>query len=297
MRSKHLRRVISLVLAFAMFIIFPMAFTLEAQAASTKTFYFRTSFKQVAKYSTGDKDSYTTKSTYGKNGLIKTRTYSDGSKSVYTHDKYGYVKTEKSYDPNGKLDTTYSYVYKYGKNGLPKTEKQYMKIGSGKKELLGTSTYTYYANKRYKKIIYKTEDGKATSLYRKDGTQKSYTFKGKNGYSTKATYDSHGSTKTWIYTGDGYTSKENHTTLKYDKKGNIIKDVYTMKTIYGGDTYKSKCTETTKYTYDKHNNITKSVTKIKNTDSSGNTTVTTYTNTYKWKAIKVAKKYWHLFDY
>lgn len=68
-KRKLVKQIVAFVLAFAMFVIFPMAFTLEAQAASAKTFYVVTSSKQVVNYY-GEKDTKLTTTTYDKNALI-----------------------------------------------------------------------------------------------------------------------------------------------------------------------------------------------------------------------------------
>ena len=257
MKKKYFKRIVSLMLALAVFVMFPVAFTQEAQAASTKTFYVVTSATHTYKYDDNDSNTYKYTYTRGKNGFLKKSTYDDGH-TVYKRNSKGYTTETKVYEGK-KLVETYTYVYSYGSNGLPKTEKCYYKPAGGKKTLNFTSKYTWYSNKHIKKEVYKGTDGRSTSLYWKNGKIKSYSYKG-NGEikSIKETYDSHGSVLTHKSEGSDYSITEKHT-LKYDKKGNPVKDVYTVTNKFDNETSTTKVTDTTEYKYDKHGNILKSV--------------------------------------
>ena len=293
MKKKYFKRIVSIVLALAVFVMFPMTFTQEAQAASTKTFYVRTSAKTSFDYG-GDRGSYEYKYTRDKNGLLTKSTWDDGHE-VYTRNSKGYVTKIKYYDGK-KLTETNTFVYTWNSDGLPKTEKCYIKSPGSAKELYYTSKFTYYSNKHVKKEVSKGIDGNSTTIYWKNGNRKSYSFKGKGELdSIKVTYDSHGNDKTYISKGPDYTTTEKHTTLKYDKKGNLIKDVFTVTDEYDTSKSTNKVTTTIKYKYDKHGNILKSVTTSKSKGSYGSSK-SVETNTYKYKAVKVDKKYWHFYE-
>lgn len=298
MQNKALRRVLSIILSLAVFIVFPLSFTQEVQAASTKTFYVTTQYKNVTTSSNGSKSTSTSKQTYDKNGLRTSSLYSSNSgdysyesKTVYKHNKRGYISAVKVYDKDGKLTDNMSYSYKYNSKGLPVTQKTY-RISSGNKTLVSTGTITYYTNGVTKKESSKdTDGGSVVTTYYSSGVLKSYKYTAADGSVSVQTFDKKGSQIS--YKSNGYS--EVHSTMKYDKKGNLVKDVYTVTSSYEGQETEYTVTETTTYTYDSHKNVTKSVTKIVNTMPDGSTDTSTRTYTAKYKAVKVAKKFWRFF--
>ena len=294
MKKKYFKRIVSLVLALAVFVMFPMAFTQEAQAASTKTFYVTTSATHTYKYADGNTNTYKYKYTRDKNGLL-TKSTSDDGYTVYTRNSKGYATKAKYYEDK-KLSETDTYVYTWYGNGLPKTEKCYAKTVGGKKKLVYSSKYTWYGNKHLKKEVFKSNNsnGTWTSLYWKNGNIKSSSFKGKDS-SSKTTYDKRGNILTYVSKGENSSFSEKHT-LTYNKKGHVIKDVIKNTDVYDEKTTKSTTTETTKYDYDKHGNILKSVTTSKFKDSGGKIHKSVYTHKYTYKAVKVAKKFWHFYQ-
>ena len=294
MKKNLFSRMVSLVLALAVFVMFPMTFTQEAQAASTKTFYVTTSATYTYKYQ-NEKSStyYEGKHKRDKNGFLIKDTFDDGY-DVYTHNSKGDVTKIKHYEGK-ELSYTDSFVYTYGSNGRPKTEKWYFQSPGEKKELQNTTKYTYYSNKHVKKKVCKSSDGTDTYLYRKDGTLKSSTNKGKDSSSAKNTYDSHGNVKTSKSISEDYSVSENHTTLEYDTHGNLIKDVYTLTDKFNNKTSTTKVTVTIEYKYDKHGNILKCVTTKKSKEK-GKTIKETNTYKYTYKTVKVTKKYWHFYE-
>lgn len=281
----------ALVLSVAVFALFPVAFTQQAQAASTKTYYVVTQSKTVWTTGQGGGDTYYTKYTYNKNGLTTSAKYTDG-KVKYTRDSKGYITKAKSYDKSGKLQSTSVYTNKYNGKGLLKSSKVYDVKGK-KKTLSYTAKYTYYSNKKLKKEVLKYADGgSGTYTYYKSGRMKSSTYKDADGKVSTTKYDKHGSMKS--HKSADWT--ENHTVLKYDKKGNLIKDVYTSTSTFDGSSYTTKYEMTAKLTYDKHKNITKSVQTTKITQMDGSVATEKNTYTAKYKKVKVPKKYQHFFN-
>lgn len=79
--------------------------------------------------------------------------------------------------------------------------------------------------------------------------------------------------------------------LKTDAQGNIISDVETVVDVFNGQKTTTVTTTNNVYTYDKKGNITK---KVSTTTSGGKVTFSS-TTTYKYKKVKVAKKFWNYF--
>ena len=159
---------------------------------------------------------------------------------------------------NGQTITTYYY-----ENGKP--EKRNMR-----------SDYT---------LSIDGEDyrGKATTYFNKKGDPKKrieyhtpYSeYEYKNPYNSKYT-------KTYNKKGELTRIVEKTTyLLSYDNK---------IHTAGGGFDIKYK------YTYDKHGNVTKIVATVNSTDNYGFPSSCKVTTTYKYKKVKVAKKYWKLVE-
>jgi len=296
------KRLLAVMLSVFVAMGFMVPFTQTASAASkTKTFYVTTQTKTVYKNEDGSKETFLLKYKYNKNGLV-TEAYSkgyvsDGSTTKYTRNSAGIVKTAKTYDKDGKqIEERKGTI----KNGKVTKSRTYTFI-DGKKKLAESSTFTYTKKGQIKKEVVTHEDyGKSTYIY---------------------TYWPNGNTKKMICRSSDYKYVEN-----FDKKGNLT----STKTTYGTGEYKTTTTATYKYKFNKKGYVTKEVVTEKMTDASGNTTKTvrTYTykytynkagyvkreesnytsktgdhtyksssvTTYKYKKVKVPKKYWKFFE-
>ena len=320
MKRDYLKRVGAVMLSLAVFVAFSFVVAPEAYAAKSKGKKYPVVVQIDYSWSESEVGSdevhsghSTTKYTYNKQGL-QTGAVDENGKTVFTHSKKGFITSEKFYDTNGKL--TGRYVYKLKKNG--DISKSYYYEGTSKKASYVT-TYTYYKKGVIKTMTTK-EDGYTykvwydkkgnikkevnsgpTEVYDKDkdewveGTYTSTT-------TNKNTLNKKGNAKktisTYVYKDSaGYTDKSVSTitrSFKY-KKGRIVKmlEKVTAKNSEGKTDYTETTTEVNNYTkkgYIKSSSRT-SVTKYADGDSS------TYKNksVYKYKSIKVAKKYRHLY--
>lgn len=289
MKTKLFNRITAVILSLAVFALFPVAFTQEANAASKKQ-YVCTQSTTVYNYGDGT-DTYSTSYSYSKNGLLKAAKYNDGESTKYTRDKKGYVTKIERYNSSGALESATVYKNKYNKKKLLKSQQAYFQ-SDGTSRLSYTATFTYYKNKHVKKEVYSyAEGGKDTYTYYKNGKLKSNVYVSSDGRTTASKYDKKGNCKS--YTSSNMAEK--HSVMKYDKKGNLIKDVYTITYVEDGQSTTTKYESATKYTYDKHKNIKKSVTTTKVTHPDGSVSTNTTTYTAKWKAVKVPKKFRHFF--
>lgn len=285
MKRKLTKRIFSVVTALAVFAALPLAFTQNAYAASKeKTFYVPVSYD----YINDGYPSYSAKYIYDDNGLLKEIKDTNGRR-VFSRNSKGYLTgmAEYSDDYDKGPVSKYVFKYKFNKRGLPVTEKNYEQRKT-KKILRSTRTFTYYANRNVKKMVLKRPDGKYYEIhkFRKNGTPKSSYYKSSypnySGYES-VTYDKHGNMLTYK-TGAG--SFRHH--LKYDKRGNLIKDECT-------DLERVKRTETYKYTYDKHNNILKCVFKARGKGPGESYTENTV-DKYTYEPVRSKKPYWHFFS-
>ena len=284
MKRNLIGRVMSIVTALAVFAALPLASTQDAHAASKeKTFYGPVSYD----YINDGNPSYSAKYIYDDNGLLKEIKDTNGRR-VFSRNSKGYLTgmtlySDKYESPTGK----YVFRYKFNKRGLPVTEKNYEQRKT-KKILRFTRTFTYYANRNVKKMVLKWPDGKYYEIhkFRKNGTPKSSYYKSSypnySGFES-VTYDKHGNTLTYK-TGAG--SFRHH--LKYDKRGNLIKDEYT-------DLERVKWTETYRYTYDKHGNILKCVFKARGKGPGESYTQNTV-DKYTYEQVRSKKPYGHFFS-
>lgn len=267
--KKHMKRYLALAITFALIIAVPFtAFTQEASAASKKTKYVVTSQTRTRTDENGKPVTETVKYQYDKNGLSKAVIYQDGDKRTYTRNKKGYVTTTKYYDTKGQLDSVTNYTYKYDKKGNA-VQQTVINVNGGVKTVEGTYKMTNYKNGKVKKEVYTSADGSISST---------------------TTYNKKGDWTGWINKGTNYLYVDKFT-YKYDKKNNPVKcvDTYTMQE--SGETSSSAITTTYKYKYDKHKNITTAV--ITRIYSDGSTD--TETLTYKYKKVKVPKKFLKFF--
>ena len=84
---------------------------------------------------------------------------------------------------------------------------------------------------------------------------------------------------------------------RYDKSGNITQSVSTMRKTYShGDT--ETMTKTSTAAYNKKGNPVKNSFQSRSvlSGAGGNEFIYSDTTTYKYKNVKVPKKYWHLYD-
>ena len=275
----------SVMTALAVFAALPLAYTQDAHAASKeKTFYVPVSYD----YNNDGDPSYSAKYIYDDNGLLKEIKDTNGRR-VFTRNSKGYLTSMTQYSddydegPVGK----YVFRYKFNKKGLVATEKNYRQLKK-KKELRFTRTFTYYANGNVKKMVLKWPDGKYYEIhqFRKNGTRKSSYYKSDEfrheGYES-ITYDEHGNMLTYR-TADGTVRHY----LKYDKRGNLIRDEYT-------DIDRTKTTETFRYAYDKHGNILKCVYKCSDRGPE-NSYSEKDIEKYTYEQVRSKKPYWRFFS-
>lgn len=289
--KKQLTGLFSLVLALAVFCTFQFAFVQEASAASgSKTVYLITQAKTTSVDDSGTHKSVS-KSTYNKNGLMIQGTYSSKDtsvKTVYKRNKAGAVTEVRHYSKD-KLMQVDKYTVKSGKT---RTIKSYsVDPKSGKKSLDATTKYTYKKGKLSKTVRTDTDGNKTTMTYYTNGNAKRYEYKGEEDYSY-TNYNKKGAITTYGYsygTGEYKTVTKGKNKSTFDKKGNIKKEVETVKMTYNGTTTETVNTTTYQYQY-KSGRIYKEIVKFK---SVGVDTVykSTDTTTYTYKKFKVAKKY------
>lgn len=291
---KYAKRYLSLILTFALALSIPFAFTQEASAASkTKTQYVcvsnESSFTDPGGKTTKDKTEFT----INKYGLMTSVNYGRG-KTKYTRNKRGDVIKTKFYNKKGKLESTYTYAYRYNKKGLPVSEKRYI-VRGGKKTLLSSATMTYYSNGKLKKSIQKQDRDKWVYEYKKNGIQKSAVIN-YDGDTDTYTFDKHGYPKKEVYKDKaGVTIETRAYTNKYDKYGNLKSSVCESTLTDEGVTTTSKTTTNIKNTYDSHKNVIKSVETNKEYVSGKHISTTKNVTTFKYKKVSVPKKYWRFF--
>ncbi len=270
--KKYTKRITALALTFALAIAVPFAaFTHEADAASRKTKYVVTSCTVTAKNGNGKLVNETETYTYYKNGLQKSITDAAGSKEVYSYNRKGYVTKIRYYESKGKKPADIrTYKYKYNKKGLAVKASEYGK----NKKLLGKARLTYYKNGRKKAQRYISAD--KTSVY-------DMTFNKKG----DLIFDS------GKFIGESYT---NSYSFKYDDKGNPTQMIstYSWQNSDGSGTVVT--TESYVYTYDKNNNVKKAIVTYTDKLADGSTSTYTSMYTYKYKKVKVPKKYLRIFS-
>lgn len=303
MKHYKFKRCISLLLSVMVFVVMTMVSATEVDAASSKTFYVpkteKTTYVYTSTYEDGttntDKESWTTSYYYGKNGLENKYTSESGTSKISRNSK-GYVTGVKSYDKNGKLQSTTTYTRK--SNGDATKMKSY-DYSSGKKKLSFTSTYTYWRKGVIKKSTRKDADGSTTVYnYNKKGNITSYSADGgkykttykhtfKNGRLAKEVATNSGSNN------DGSVAT---TTFTYKvKNGKVIKEVATCTTKYKDGTTDKRVTTST-YTYNSKGKITKTVSETKADYAYGGSYTSKMTTTTTYKKVSVNKKYWKLFN-
>ena len=258
--KKHVKRYLSLALTFALVFAIPFAFTQEASAASKKsskkvTVYLVKESSEV-RTEDGKSSSTFTKYTYNKKGFMTKQSWSgtDGKgKSVYKRNGKGVTTSIKTYKGKKLIAITKNTI----KKGKIVTSKYY-EVKKGKKKLISQDKYIY----------------KGKTLIRIDWKDFITKEKGSvnmtdNGQATNATekLDDHGNVieriETRQYPEDGVTVTETWKVThkySYDSAGNILRDEETSTTTYsGGET--------------------------------SNTYTSTSVSTYKYKKMKIAKKY------
>lgn len=257
--KKQVKRYFALALTFALVFAIPFAFTQEASAASKKTKYVVTS--ETITYSSGT--TYTTKYTYFKNGLLKSRTSTTGSQMIYTRNKKGDITSYKMKTSGGE-NIYASYKYEYNKKGLPVKQYEYSEYN----KLVSTYNNSFYKSGKQKESVETLSDGNSTLTYK---------------------YNKKGDPTLIRYSSGGYVTQATYS-YKYDKKGNPVKAVSVDDVIDGGATEKSTTTTTYKYKYDKKKNIKRADITEVTTYNDGKTRTSSRTITYKYKKVKVAKK-------
>ena len=322
MKRDYLKRIGAVMLSLAVFVAFSFVVAPEAYAAKSKgkkypvvvqidrTWTYSNSWSE-GENSTGKSS---TKFTYNKQGLCTGRSDEDG-KVVFTHSKKGYVTSEKIYDTDGKLQSR--YVYKLKKNG--DVSKEYYYEGTSKKASSVTS-YTYYKKGVTKTMTTKDTDGYTYKVWfdKKGNVKKEVNSgntevydKSKDEYvpgtytsttTNKNTLNKKGNAKKTISTTVYKDSKGNSNktvstitrSFKY-KKGRIVKMVekVTAKNTEGKTDYTETTTEVNTYTKKGYIKSSSSTTTTKYSD--GDVSTGKHTSTYKYKSIKVAKKYRHLY--
>ena len=276
------RRVLTVIMILALAMVFWFACTVKVNAAAKKTFNVVTEEKTTYKMNDGSTYSYTSTYQYFKTGLLKSITENDGYKVVYTRDKSGVAKGIKYYGDEGKLTGETVNTIKKGKI----TASKYYSYFEGKK-LVSKTKYIYTKGKLSKTVVTNAETGDTTTTtYYSNGVRKSTTSK-----TTKIKYDKQGFTTSYKYTSGEYSEVSTYKNT-YDKKtGRVKKIVETTKTTNGDSSMTHNSTETYKYTV-KGGNVKKCEVTYKFKNSDGNEGTSSYTTTYNYKKVKVAKKYW-----
>jgi len=262
MKTKRVSRFMSVVLAVMMFIAFSAPFTQVASAASKKTFYVPTKVTNTYTFN-GQTGKSKTTFKYNKNGLRTSVRFSSGNRTTYKRDKKGLIKSWKTTNKKGKVIASGRSKIE---GGVVVSEKVYNVKGK-KKTLNYTASYTYANGK-----VVREED-----IYA-------------NGDKFITEYDNYGNIIKETYQLKIETMITTHN-LKTDAQGNIISDVETVVDVFNGQKTTTVTTTNNVYTYDKKGNITK---KVSTTTSGGKVTFSS-TTTYKYKKVKVAKKFWNYF--
>lgn len=263
--KKHVNQILSLALTLALVLAIPFAFTQEVSAASKKTKYVVSS--TTTTYS--DSTAYTTKYIYFKNGLTKSSTSSSGSKIIYARNKKGDVTSFKFISSNAGNNSYSYYKYEYNKKGLPVKQYEYDEHN----KLVATISASFYKNGKTKESVETLPESQTTFIYR-------YNKKGD---------------PTFMKYSSGDSSTQSSYTYIYDKKGNPIKRVQLLDATYQGEHEKETITTTYKYKYDKKKNIKKAVITEVRVMNDGKTITSSRTITYKYKKVKVAKKFLRFF--
>ena len=319
MKRDYLKRVGAVMLSFMVFVAFSFVVAPEAYAAKSKgkktpvVVQIDETWSSTSSWDGSNSGKSSFKYTYNKQGLCTSGYDADG-KIVYTHNKKGYVTSEKYYNKEGKLQSR--NVYKLKKNG--DISKSYFYEGTDKKASSVTS-YTYY-KKGVTKTMTTKEDGYTYKVwFDKKGNIKKEVHSGQTDVydkskdewvdgtytrtiTNKNTLNKKGNAKKTVSTSvfkdsSGYTDKSVSTTtrsFKY-KKGRIVKMVekVTSKNSEGKVEYTETNTEVNNYTKKGYIKSSSRTTTTKYTD--GDTYTYKNTSTYKYKSIKVAKKYRHLY--
>ena len=284
------KRVITAVLICAMAALFWSVCAGEVNAASKKAFY--RPIKVVEKYTTpdGSTSTFTTKSTYYKNGLLKQDTYNGKSKTVYTYDKSGYAKSEKEYSDDGKL--SYEYALKI-KKGVPVSGTFYS-YDNGKKIKTTTYKYTYKKGLLMKSVVTSLISGEKNTYeykYYKNGARKQY----KSKYFS-VTYDKKGNATKEVYKGSEGNTETTTYKNKYNKKGYLSERKSKYVGEYEDGSYTVDTTAKYKYTYYKYGMPKKVTITYTTKDPDGQTRKSVTEYTYKYKKYMVEKKLWKFMD-
>lgn len=293
MHRETVRRGLAMMLSAVVFLALPFMFTTEANAASgSKTIYVVTQMNSTYESSNGSVEKSVIKYTYNKNGLLKQQTskgITDAYKIVYSRNKAGAVTGTKSYNSEGKLQGVTSNTIKNG--NIVKSKSYNVDPATGKKTLFSTTTRTYKKGKLTKEVTKGASGYTDTATYYSNGVIKKSVFKSadseyvynynKKGLPTTATSKS---------TYAGYTQTSTSTyDITTNKKGYITKEVVTTKVTANGTTTTEVNTAKNKYTF-KSGRLVKQVST--HTYKSGDYSYSSKdTTTYKYKAVKVLKKY------
>lgn len=324
MKRDYLKRGGAILLSVMVFVAFSVVVTPDAYAAKSKgkkypvTSEVTNAWSYLNTYSDGEKDGESGKDImvyhYDKNGLCTSVT-NGNLKTVYTHNKKGYVTSTKEYDGNTLSTMT---TYKVKKNGDVSSLKFYV-AGKGFKTPYQTMSYTYWKKGVVKTTVNKLGDDTYKTWYDKKGNITKEVSSGKTTiwdekkgdtvdgtYTETATYknklDKKGhAIKTTVTRvnklSNGNTEKSTETiTRSYKYKKNKILKCTTntvRKNSEGKVEYKDKTVETN--TYNKSGYLTKSTYEDTWSYSDGETYSNKSTSTIKYKRVKVAKKYRHLY--
>ena len=262
------RRLIAIMLAFALVVAIPFTFTQEVNAAAKKkigskkvSVHLVTEESLSKDVSVGLKYVTVTKNTYNKKGF-KTKYVSSNNKGglekvKYKYNSKGYVKSCKIYDNKGKL---VGIIKVKMKNGHPYTSKEY-RVKGRKKTLIYKQAFVY-KGKKLVKIKWRN------LLTNTSGT-------------TKVT--------------SGSSNQKGSEKAKYDRYGNLTSDSKTSKQKVSGVTVTTTYKITHQYTYDMVGNIledvcTETTTKVP-AKGKKSEVVTKTVKKYKYKKVKVLRKY------
>ena len=161
-----------------------------------------------------------------------------------------------------------------------------------------TETYTYYKNGLQKSITDAAGSKEVYSYNKKGYVTKIRYYESKGSADKTSVYDMTFNKKGDLIFDSGKFSSESYTdsySFKYDDKGNPIQMIstYSWKNSDGSGTVVT--TESYVYTYDKNNNVKKAI--VTYTEKLADGSTSTYTNiyTYKYKKVKVPRKYLKFF--
>ena len=298
--KKHLTHFVTLMIAVLLCAASLAAFPQDAYAASAETEYVPTKIVVTSKSQYSD-IKYIYNFAYYDTGLLKSKkvttkmgSYGSFMKQTFKRNSDGLVSSSVMTSDTGKFASTKSTI----KDGKLTNEKMYSITGNIK-TLTDNVKYTYKNGKVSKSVSVSADKKQKTTItYYPNGKEKKYvnTYK-EDSYNAKsiASYNKKGNVvkSVYAYNYTGNKSKTVTTTkYTYDKKGNPVKIVETIKTTSGGETYAETRTTTNKYTYVHGNKISKCETRIAFTGSEGTTyDVTERTTKYTYKKVNVAKQY------